>query len=312
MTGAVASLSVRYSGFGPATVLRVVPGTVPAPADGQVRISVRAAGLNPIDSKAREGLMPRLVPTFPAGIGREVAGVVEAVGADVGSGGRRFAVGDEVFGSVSGGALAEFVLAKPGSLAHKPAGLDWAIAATLPLAGITAWDSFGSQSVTAADTVLVSAAAGGVGVLVAQLAVRAGAMVIGTAGERNHDFLRGIGVIPVAYGPGLADRVRAAAAGREVTVVLDHHGDETVEAGIALGVPLSRINTIAADAAAHGVQGVGRGAVDPTTLESLARLIVEGGLVVPIDSEFPLAEVVAAYDRLDGGHVRGKVVVTVP
>jgi len=157
----------------------------------------------------------------------------------------------------------------------------------------------------------VSAAGGGVGVLVAQLALRAGATVIGTAGERNHAFLRGLGVIPVTYGPGLADRVRAAAAGKPITVVFDHHGDETIEAGLELGVPAARINTIAADAAAHGVQGVGRGPVNRQTLETLAGLVVAGELRVPIDSVFPLADVVAAYDRLDGGHVLGKVVVTV-
>ena len=307
MTSPIAARSARYSTYGPAGVLSIETRDVAAPAPGKVRVAVRAAGLNPADSKIREGLWPSLPAQFPAGIGREMSGVVEAVGDDV----TLVAVGDEVFGNVAGSAIAEYVLTNQINLAKKPAELDWITAGGMSLAGQTAWDSVASQSLTAEDVVLVSAAAGGVGSLTAQLAVRSGALVIGTASERNHEYLRSIGVIPVAYGDGLVERVREAAGDRAVTVVFDHHGAETVEAGLALGVDPSRINTIAADAEALGVVHVGRGPINAATLEELARLVVAGELVIDVDATYPLDDVVAAFEHLDGGHVRGKVVITI-
>ena len=300
------SLAVRYNEFGPASVLRVAEVPTPTAKPGRVRIAVRAAGLNPADYKVREGQSHGPSFTFPAGIGRELAGVVDQVGEGV----EGFAPGDEVFGTTVSGAMAEFALINPANLALKPAALDWPTAGGLALAGTTAWDSVASQNLRADDTVLVSAAAGGVGVLVSQLALRAGATVIGTAGEGNHEFLRSLGVVPVGYGPGLVDRVRAAAPGG-VTVVFDHHGAETIEAGIALGVARDRINTIAADPADYGVVRVGRGPANPTTLAALAALVVAGELVVPIEAVYPLPEVVAAFDRLEKGHARGKIVLAV-
>ena len=307
MTSAIQTRAARYSEFGGADVLRVVDHEVAAPAPGKVRIAVRAAGLNPVDAKIRGGHKPEWAPTLPAGIGRELAGVVEAIGEGV----TRLAVGDEVFGNIVGSAIARHALTNPNNMAFKPAGLDWVTAGGLALAGQTAWDAVASQNITDADTVLVSAAAGGVGSLAAQLALRAGATVLGTASESNHDHLRALGIIPVSYGPGLADRVRAAAPSG-VTVVLDHHGAETVETGIALGVDRSRINTIATDAAAYGVASVGRGPINTDTLDALAALVVAGELVVTIDSTFPLDDVVDAFTRLESGHARGKVVVVMP
>ena len=300
------SLAVKYNEFGPPSVLKVVEVPTPTAKPGRVRVAVRAAGLNPADYKGREGQFHGPSFTFPAGIGRELAGVVDQVG----EGAEGFAVGDEVFGTMVSGALAEYAVTNPASLAPKPAGLDWATAGGLALAGTTAWDSLASQNVTADDTVLVSAAAGGVGVIISQLALRAGATVIGTASEGNHPFLRELGVIPVAYGAGLVDRIRAAAP-QGVTVVFDHHGAETIEAAIELGVDRERINTIATDPADYGVVRVGRGPANATTLASLAALVVSGELVVPVEAVYPLGEVVAAFEHLEHGHVRGKIVVTV-
>jgi len=300
------SLAVKYNEFGPPSVLKVVEVPTPTAKPGRVRVAVRAAGLNPADYKGREGQFHGPSFTFPAGIGRELAGVVDQVG----EGAEGFAVGDEVFGTMVSGALAEYAVTNPASLAPKPAGLDWATAGGLALAGTTAWDSLASQNVTADDTVLVSAAAGGVGVIISQLALRAGATVIGTASEGNHPFLRELGVIPVAYGAGLVDRIRAAAP-QGVTVVFDHHGAETIEAAIELGVDRERINTIATDPADYGVVRVGRGPANAATLASLAALVVSGELVVPVEAVYPLGEVVAAFEHLEHGHVRGKIVVTV-
>ena len=293
---------VKYDQFGPATVLRIETVELAAPPEGRVRIAVRAAGLNPADFKVRNGWMPQWAPKLPAGIGREVAGVIDAIGEGV----DEFAIGDEVFGAVAGSGIAEHVKANPAHLARKPAELDWAHAASLPTAGQTAWDSVESQHLTAHDTVLVSAAAGAVGIIASQLALRSGATVIGTASESNHEFLRSLGVIPVAYGPDLAHRVRALGA---VTSVLDNYGVETIEAALELGVPRNRINTIATDPAPYGIVGVGRGSANPETLEKLAELVVAGKLLVPVHARFALDDVVAAFEMLEAGHVRGKVVV---
>ena len=298
------SLAAKYNGFGPASVISVVEVQTPNAKPGKVRVAVRAAGLNPADYKTREGQIHGPSFTFPAGIGRELAGVVDQLG----EGAEGFSVGDEVFGTTVSGAIAEYAVTNPAGLALKPAALDWTVAGGLALAGTTAWDAVASQNLTADDTVLVSAAAGGVGVLVCQLAMRAGATVIGTAGEANHDFLRGLGVIPVGYGPGLVDRVRAAAP-QGVTVVFDHHGAETIEAGLELGVDPARINTIAADPAIWGVVHVGRGPINTETLETVAALVISGELQVTVTATYPLAEVVAAFERLDDGHVRGKIVI---
>jgi NADPH:quinone reductase-like Zn-dependent oxidoreductase len=299
------SLAARYHEFGPPSVVRIENIDAPQPKPGKVRIAVKAAGLNPSDSKSREGMMMGSAAfSFPAGVGRELAGVVEALGEGV----TTLKLGDEVFGNVASGAVAQLAVTNPKNMARKPAGLDWVTAGGLALAGQTAHDAVASQHLTADDTVLVSAAAGGVGVIVAQLAKLAGATVVGTASAANHAFLEGLGVIPVTYGDGLAARVRAAAPGG-VTVVFDQHGRETIEAAIELGVERDRINTIAADAEEFGVEGVGRGPINAETLEGLARLVVGGALVVPIEATYPIAEIRQAFERLEAGHVRGKIVI---
>jgi len=301
---AVAARAVRYSSFGPASVLQVTEVEIADPAPGKVRIAVRAAGINPSDYKTRNGSKPEWNPKLPAGIGREMAGIVDAIGEGV----SQFAVGDEVFGLVAGSAVAEYVLTNAANLARKSAALDWVTAGGISLAGQTAFNSVASISLSATDTVLVSAAAGGVGVLASQLALRTGARVLGTASATNHDFLESLGVAPVAYGPDLLARLTEFAP---ITAVLDNHGAETVELGLALGVPLDRINTIAADVEHYGVKGQGRGPIDPHTLALLADLVVAGELIVPIEKTYPLDEVVAAFEHLEDGHTRGKIVIVV-
>jgi len=301
---AITSRSARYSSFGPASVLTITKVEIADPAPGKVRVAVRAAGINPSDYKTRNGSKPEWNPKLPAGIGREMAGVVEAVGEGV----TQFSVGDEVFGLVAGSAVAEYVLTNPANLAAKPGALDWVTAGGLSLAGQTAFNSVGAVSLTVADTVLVSAAAGGVGVLASQLALRTGARVIGTASAANHDFLESLGVIPVAYGADLESRLRELAP---ITAALDNHGADTVETAIALGIARDRINTIAADAETLGVRGEGRGPINTQTLTQLADLVVAGELVVPIEQTYPLDDVVAAFEHLEGGHARGKIVIEI-
>jgi enoyl reductase len=299
------SRAVEYSEYGGPEVLELVDEPEPHAGVGEVRVAVRAAGLNPFDYKVRRGgYLPN--HTLPARQGAEFAGVVDEVGADV----ARWAVGDEVLGWVGRGAQAEHVVVPATQLAAKPAGLDWAVAGGIGLVANTARRAVDSLELGPDDTVLVTGAAGGVGVIAAQFATATGARVVGTASEANHEFLRGLGVVPVAYGDGELDRLRDAAPGG-YTAALDTVGGQAIRTAIALGIPVDRINTIADHAAVEelGVRGVGGGKKTSEELAEFARQAAEGELVVPIRSTYPLAEVVAAYHDLETGHGLGKVVL---
>jgi NADPH:quinone reductase-like Zn-dependent oxidoreductase len=300
------SRAVRYERFGGPEVLNVDQVEPPHPSAGQVRVRTRAAGLNPVDYKIFHGgpAADAYGARVPSGVGNDFSGVIDEIGEGV----SRWALGDEVFGGARHFAAADFVVVNAdGLLVRKPAGLSFEVAGALTIVGRTAWASVEAVRLTAADTVLVSAAAGGVGVLAAQLAHAKGATVLGTAREGNHAYLRSLGVIPLEYGHGLADRVRAAAP-HGVTAVLDNHGSDTVDLALALGVAGGRINTIAA----HGYDGVSTiGGASATTddLAGVAQLIADGELELPIDSVYPLERAREAYERLEAGHARGKIVL---
>src|SRR5690554_1550995 len=231
------SRAVRYSEHGDVDVLQVVEVDEPQAGAGQVRIAVRAAGLNPYDAKARRAVYGER--KLPSGQGAEFAGVVDEVGEGVTS----VSVGDDVLGWTSFAAQAEYVVVKAERVAPKPAELGWAAARKINLVGNTALRSSRSLDLGPADTVLVSAAAGGVGLLAVQFARATGATVVATASSANHDFLRGLGAIPVAYGDGQLQRLREASA--EYTAMLDNHGRDSVLLGLELGIPPERINSIA-------------------------------------------------------------------
>jgi enoyl reductase len=300
--------AVRFDRFGGPEVLELVDEPLTDPGDGEVRVALRAAGLNPADYKRRAG-GPQYVVTLPAGIGRELAGVVEAVGADV----SRLSVGDEVFGTVPDGAFQTHLIADASFFAHKPAALPWEVAGGLALVGQTAWDALASQPLEHAKgaptpTILVSAAAGGVGGILSQLAVLRGIRVIGSASPGNHEWLRSRGVEPVAYGPGLVDAVREMAP-EGITAAFDLQGASTVRQFLELGIPPHRINTNAMDPQEFGVRRVGRGPTSIPTLDALAALVVSGDIEVPIAESFAFDRVADAFRRLETGHLRGKVVI---
>ncbi|WP_349898495.1 NADP-dependent oxidoreductase [Parafrigoribacterium soli] len=299
------SRAVSFSRYGSPEVLEVIDVAEPHADAGQVRVTVRSAGLNPFDVKVRHGVLPKLV--LPSRQGSEFAGVIDEVGADAGD----WQVGDEVLGWIGRGAQAEHVVVPASSIAPKPAALDWAIAGGVGLVGNTAKRSTASLSLGADDTVLVTGAAGGVGLLSAQLARRTGATVIGTASERHHEFLRGLGVTPVAYGSGMLDRLREAAP-QGFTAALDNVGGDSIEAALLLGIPPQRINTIADHDAAekYGLGSVGGGGKTAEELEELATLVANGELVLPLRASYPLDEVRAAYEDLESGHGLGKIVLT--
>ncbi len=296
--------AVRFDRFGDPCVLYLAEVPLEEPGSGQVRVRMRAAGLNPVDYKIRRGTS-RYRATPPASVGRELAGVIEAVGQDVG----RLAMGDEVFGTIPTGALADAVTIEEAYFARRPDAVPVEVAGGLALAGQTAWDALESQALESGQTIVVSAAAGGVGSILSQLAVLRGLRVIGTASDANADWLRSIGVTPVRYGDGLAGRLQDASDGQQIAAVFDLHGPETIEAALELGVPTERINTNATDPTAYGVRGVGRGPTSIPTLDRLATLVADGTLTVPIAVRYPLEQVRQAFERLEQGHLRGKVVV---
>lgn len=302
------SKAVRYGEYGGPEVLEWVEVDEPHAGDGQVRIAVRAAGMNPFDSKVRRG---GYIPghTLPAGQGAEFAGVVDEIGEGV----TDFAIGDEVLGWANTGAQAEFVVVPPKNLTLKPAELDWATASAIGLVSNTAKRAVDSLELGSADTVLVTAAAGGVGIPTVQFAKATGATVVGTASESNHEFLESLGAIPVAYGDGEADRLRAAAP-NGYTAVLDNKGGDALLTALELDVAPARVNTIAdrATAAEHGFTTVGGGGKTAQELAEFARQVAAGELVIPVRKSYPVTEVVEAYRDLDTGHGRGKLVLTLP
>jgi len=285
----------------------------PAPKVGpdQVLVRVRAAGVNPVDWKVGAGYLDAMQEVaFPLVPGWDVSGVVEQVGLDAGE----FAVGDEVMGyvrkdEVQHGTYAEYVAAPVRTLARKPAALDWHQAAGLPLAGLTAYQALHRLGVARGETVLVHAAAGGVGSLGVQIAAALGARVIGTASERNHDFLRGLGAEPVGYGEELPARVRALAPDG-VDAALDFVGGGAVEQSQQLLKDPARVLSIAD----HDVRAKGGHYLfvrpDPADLAALGDLAQSGRLTVPVERALPLAEAAESWRLSQQGRTRGKLVLT--
>jgi NADPH:quinone reductase-like Zn-dependent oxidoreductase len=302
--------AVRYDEFGEIDVLRVEEVERPVPGDGQVLVRVRAAGINPSEAVIRMGAVAELFPsTFPSGQGSDLAGVIEEVGAGVGG----FSPDDEVIGFTDKRASqAELVLVEAGDLTRKPEKVSWEVAGGLFVAGATASGAVHAVEPEEGETVVISGAAGGVGSLAVQLTRRNGATVIGLASESNHEWLKSHGVIPVAYGVGVADRIRAAAPSG-VDAFIDTYGTGYVELALALGVAAGRIDTIVdfAAAAKHGVKTDGGTAAGPgaKVLAELADLIASGHLEVPIANVYPLAQVREAYTELERRHTRGKIVL---
>ncbi|GAA1314845.1 NADP-dependent oxidoreductase [Saccharothrix xinjiangensis] len=291
--------------FGGPEELRLAEVEVPEPGPGQVRVRVRAAGVNPFDGKVRSGAMERVFATrLPAVLGLEVAGEVDAVGPGVNSA----AVGDAVFGFADTGAYAERALLT--TFARKPAALTWERAVALPVAGETADRVLRLLGVTAGETLLVNGAAGAVGTIAVQLAVAAGARVVGTAGPDNQGHVASLGATPTTYGPGLVERVRALAP-EGVDAVFDVAGRGALPDSIELRGGTDRIATIADPAAAElGVTFSGAGERDAGRLAELADLAARGVLVTAIAATFPLARAAEAHRVSDAGHARGKLVLT--
>ncbi|WP_424185781.1 NADP-dependent oxidoreductase [Actinokineospora sp. G85] len=295
---------IALSAYGGPEVLGEIEVETPVPGAGQVVVDIRAAGVNPVDAKIRGGLFAADDDEFPQRLGNEFAGVVSAVGSGV----EGVSIGQEVLGFTVMQAYAEQIAVPADAVTAKPPGLGWAEAGSLSAAGQTAANAIKELGVGQGTTLLVHAAAGGVGTIAVQLAVRAGATVVGTASARNHDYVKSLGATPVEYGPGLVERVREAAP-QGVDAVLDLVGGESVAASLEL-VAANRIGTTVDDKAVaeHGIRRL-RGARSTELLGELAALAAAGELKLEIAKTFPLAEAAAAHREVETGHVRGKVVL---
>lgn len=303
--------AITYSSYGGPEVLTLSELEDPKVGPGEILVDVRAAGVNPVDWKVLSGgLDPLMTTIFPVIPGWDVAGVVTAVGLDV----PEFSVGDEVMAYarkdwVQAGSFAEKMMVPVRTAARKPESLSFAQAGALPLAGLTAYQSLHRLGLTAGQTVLVHGANGGVGSFAVQIAAAAGARVIGTASERSHERIRGLGAEPVTYGDGLEERVRAMAPGG-ADLVVDYVGG-VLEQTLAVLAPGGRHASIADDSVGDAGGAYLWVRPDAGDLAALAELVEAGSLRVDVERTFDLADAADAFRASMEGHTSGKIVVTV-
>ncbi|MET9504194.1 NADP-dependent oxidoreductase [Streptomyces sp. NPDC006622] len=301
--------AIVFDTFGGTEVLHEAQTEIPEPGSGQVRVRVRAVGVNPVDGKIRSGTMEAIFPTtLPAVPGGEIAGIVDAVGEDV----DHLKEGDEVLGWSDTGAYAQYALASAAVLALKPVGLDWTHAAALPVASDGADRVLDLLDITTGETLLIHGASGALGTVAVQLAVARGAHVIGTAGPANQEYVTSLGATALVYGDGLVERVRALAPDG-VDAVLDAAGKGALEDSITLRGGTDRIVTTA-DFRARELGIVfaeGPQRRSAARLAELAQQAADGTLAITVGATFPLADAAKAQQASDAGHSRGKLVLTV-
>jgi NADPH:quinone reductase-like Zn-dependent oxidoreductase len=301
--------AVRFDHYGDLDVLYVADLEIPAPAAGEVVVQVRAAAINPGEAAIRSGALDKIWPaTFPSGEGSDLAGVVHSVGEGV----TQFAPGDEVLGwSESRSSHAEYAAIPVTQLIPKPPALSWEAAGSLYVIGATAYAAVRAIGLQPGETVAVSAAAGGVGSVVVQLLKLRGANVLGIASTDNHAWLAAHGITPVAYGDGLAERLKAAAP-NGIDAFIDLFGPDYVQLAVDLGVRPGRIDTIISreKAAEVGAKVEGSSAASTTeVLSEMAGLVAAGQIEIPIAATYPLGDVRDAFARLEKRHTHGKIVL---
>jgi NADPH:quinone reductase-like Zn-dependent oxidoreductase len=297
---------IQFTQFGGPEVLELVELPDPEPGPGQVRVAVRAAGVNPIDWKVRSGAMGG---DLPKRTGQEVAGVVDKLGDGV----TGIEVGEAVFGGAAGGGgAAQYALVE--NYARVPESLDFVGAAALPVAVETAVRTLDVLGVSGGQTIVINGASGSVGIAAVQCALARGARVIGTASEANQDYVREFGAEPTTYGEGLVERVRAL-AGDGVDRALDAAGGGALPALVELTGSPERVVTIADYQGAQETGVPFSGGMGPErawhALADAAELIEAGRFRLPVAQTFPLSEIAEAHRVSQGGHPRGKLVLIV-
>ncbi|MBG0831115.1 NADP-dependent oxidoreductase [Planomonospora sp. ID67723] len=300
--------AAAFASFGGPEVLQVMEVATPQAGPGQVRVRVRAAGVQPYDAAVRAGWTPPGVtgdlPRIP---GNEFAGVVDQVGEGV----TGLAPGSEVLGFSQLGCYAEYVVVGADQVTAKPAGLPWEVAGGLTAGVQTAELALDTVGAGEGDTVLIHAAAGSVGTAAVQIARMRGATVIGTARPDNHAYLRDLGAVPVAYGEGLADRVRVLAPGG-VDAAIDGAGGEALQASLELVKDRDRIVTLVEHGRAPelGVRTT-RGERTAERLGRFAELYARGRLTFHLRGTYPLERAADAHREIEARHGRGKIVITI-
>jgi NADPH:quinone reductase-like Zn-dependent oxidoreductase len=299
-----------YNGHGGPEVEAYADVPRPEPGPGQLLIAVHAAGVNPADWKRRTGGMraPGGPPEhFPMLFGREASGVVRAAGDGVAG----FTAGDAVFGNTDDGGFSEFALLATAVTAHKPAALSFTDAATLPVAAATAYDGVRQLNLPPGGTLLINGVGGGVGVAAAQIARHQGLTVVGTASAAKKDFVTGLGVTHVEYGPGVADRIRAAAP-QGIDAIFDQVGGPALDDVAPLLADRAKLVSAGDRTAVARLGGafVAR-ARNAAVLDALAELVVSGALNPCVTDVFPLDAAAQALRKVEAGHVQGKVVIEV-
>ena len=300
-----------FTHYGGTDVQAVLELDRPSPGAGEVLVAVRAAGVNPVDWKIREGQLAEMMPLeMPAVLGREVAGVVEEVGQDVDG----FSVHDEILGSVApgSGGYAEYTLVTASTATKKPPQVSFTDAAALPVAAGTAYDAVGQLELSEGETLLINGIGGGVGVAAAQLARDYGVFVIGTGSESKRELAESLGATLVTYGDGVADRVREIMPDG-VDAILDLVGGDALRSVADLVSDRSRVltttdPTAAAELGAGGVERDRSGVV----LAEIVQLVADGKLDPHVSDVVPLDRADEALASVEAGHTRGKVVISVP
>ncbi len=299
------SRRVVFDQFGGIDQFHIIDEPEPQVGPGQVRVRVLFAGLNPVDWKILAGGHGSGL-SLPSGNGNDFSGVIDQVSGGVDG----WAIGDLVFGGNRFFAQADHLVVDPSKLHHLPDGLGLDVAAGLDITAKTAIAGVRAIRPGPSDTVFISGAAGGVGILAVQIARATGARVIGSASRANHQALRALDIEPVAYGDGLADALRELAP-EGITAAYSTRDEAEVEMLLELGVPGDRIDTITLGPQARelGVLSDGMSKAHEGDLDALAGAIARGVLIAPIDSVYSLDDVVEAYRHLSAGHLRGKVLL---
>ncbi|HEX5598544.1 MAG TPA: NADP-dependent oxidoreductase [Micromonosporaceae bacterium] len=300
--------AAAINSYGGPDVVELLEVETPQAGPGEVRVRVRAAGIQPFDCAVRQGLtLPGFSSSFPRLIGNDFAGIVDQVGDGV----TGVAAGSEVLGWALLASHAEYVVVPAGQVVLKPKQMSWEVAGAFSASAQTADTAIELLGVGPGHTILVHAAAGGVGTVAVQVAALHGATVVGTASPRNHDYLRFLGAIPVTYGDGLVERVRRVAPDG-VNAALDGIGGVALDASLELVADRQRIGTIADFERAEDL-----GVLAISTRRSRARLAklanwyADGKLHIEISQVFPLAEAAEAHRVMESGHVRGKIAIVI-
>jgi len=307
------SIAVQYAEYGSPDVLQIVDAPVPEPGRGEVRLSVRGAGINPLDWKQRSGAVRDVMPArLPVRPGLDVAGVVDAVGPQV----SQFQVGDLVLGRAKYGSYASDAIADESAIARKPPTMAWEIAASLPVVVTTAARALAMLNLVPGESLVIDGASGAVGTFAVQLAVQRPVTVIGTGSPPSHARLRSLGATAITHGPGLSKRVLDALDGAQPTAALDAAGAGGLSELVSVVGAAERVVTLA-DPEAFALGAVFLGASQDSehaeesapTVEALVEQVSMGTLAHPTVKTYPLRAAATAHDDGEAGRLKGKAVL---